>query len=766
VINKGNLNLDLINHHRAPAGFAITLGRNDNVLTATLFCASVNAQQLSTKAPLPSDQWVHVALTLSRHHMRLLIDGIEVGQKRVSGYRRLNPDPFVVGSLPHGIVDFQAALSAVTSLSSQAQAQAALVEKFREQAKMRTGFDGTIRDLFFVPSEVPNLSEYVQSVKSRPDFDSSQLGSPLSAPPVEHQPNAIDFSVAPVIPPRDLNRLLAVSASAGKPSSSSDPASSVSRAIQKFIAYSSINFSPQMDSQIIQLYQTVYEKDSKASSNGDAPANPVLLSDIQPFCRSIPGYELIEKRHLQSYHSISSLPISAIRIRFQILQLINSKMSGILNLVDFSQSHSDWSLAYRIAHLSWLIFKETKLKVWQHTLRQSNTGTCSHVSLNRPRALRAMEKGDSTGLKSVFGQLFVQLHFLKPSALRTDQRAWRVTYEGEGGTDAGGLFRDSISHVCSELMSKALPLFIPCPNAKGFGDNQNVFIPNPGCTSSVQLSMFAFVGKLMGMALRGGFVLNLDFPSILWKKLVGATIDRSDVAAIDLLSIDILDKIKQISDDQGDPEAFREYVSNHFTTLNSAGVEVELKENGRSTEVNFENRLEYVELVEQFRINEFNTQLNAIRKGLGTIVPLTLLPLFTWSELEGMVCGKREINIDHLRMNTRYRAPFSPTHKSIVMFWSVMASLNHQERQLFLRFVYGQSRLPNNPADWTSKFEVWPFPNNSDHVLPVSHTCFFSLELPTYSSPDIMKAKLLYAINNCHAIDTDHAAEAINWDAD
>jgi len=97
----------------------------------------------------------------------------------------------------------------------------------------------------------------------------------------------------------------------------------------------------------------------------------------------------------------------------------------------------------------------------------------------------------------VFGQVYRQLHFQRPSQLRTDGRTWNVTYEGEGGTDAGGLFRDSLSHVCEDLQSRHVPLFIPCPNSRGFGNNQEKWLPNPACTSSLHLSMYAFVGKLM-----------------------------------------------------------------------------------------------------------------------------------------------------------------------------------------------------------------------------------------------------------------------------
>ena len=37
----------------------------------------------------------------------------------------------------------------------------------------------------------------------------------------------------------------------------------------------------------------------------------------------------------------------------------------------------------------------------------------------------------------------------------------------------------------------------------------------------------------------------------------------------------------------------------------------------------------------------------------------------------------------------------------------------------------------------------------------MAHTCFFSLELPAYSSLAVTRERLRYAIHNCEAIDGD-----------
>ncbi len=64
----------------------------------------------------------------------------------------------------------------------------------------------------------------------------------------------------------------------------------------------------------------------------------------------------------------------------------------------------------------------------------------------------------------------------------------------------------------------------------------------------------------------------------------------------------------------------------------------------------WDNRREYVALMEKYRLNEFRVQVDAIKSGLATIVPIQLLSLFTPQELELTVCGKREVNVELLKV--------------------------------------------------------------------------------------------------------------------
>ena len=64
-----------------------------------------------------------------------------------------------------------------------------------------------------------------------------------------------------------------------------------------------------------------------------------------------------------------------------------------------------------------------------------------------------------------------------------------------------------------------------------------------------------------------------------------------------------------------------------------------------------------------------------------------------------------------------------------------------------MRFVWGRSRLPLKGRSWPQTFKIQRASGVSDTHLPVTHTCFFSIELPEYSSEEVMREKLLAAIN-------------------
>ena len=92
--------------------------------------------------------------------------------------------------------------------------------------------------------------------------------------------------------------------------------------------------------------------------------------------------------------------------------------------------------------------------------------------------------------------------------------------------------------------------------------------------------------------------------------------------------------------------------------------------------------------------------------------------------------------------------------------------LGAAERVAWLRFVSGRTRLPP-PAMMGEKYKhltIKPLSKaenapggaaSQDGFLPESHTCFFYLDLPRYSSRHVMLERMRYAIATCRSIDND-----------
>lgn len=66
------------------------------------------------------------------------------------------------------------------------------------------------------------------------------------------------------------------------------------------------------------------------------------------------------------------------------------------------------------------------------------------------------------------------------------------------------------------------------------------------------------------------------------------------------------------------------------------------------------------------------------------------------------VCGSPDIPLHLLKSVATYKG-VEPTSALIQWFWEVMESFSNTERSLFLRFVWGRTRLPRTIADFRGR---------------------------------------------------------------
>jgi hypothetical protein len=259
--------------------------------------------------------------------------------------------------------------------------------------------------------------------------------------------------------------------------------------------------------------------------------------------------------------------------------------------------------------------------------------------------------------------------------------------------DYGGPYRSSIVAMCEELQSLLLPLFVPVPNARArVGVNREQWVPRRSATRPLDIAMFEFLGQLMGASLRSRVLLDLDFPAIVWKQLVQQTITTDDVLAIDILSFNIIDHVQALIQRADITDEMMEALDVRFVAVDSEEKEVPLCVDGANTLVTVATVPKFIELLRRFRMTEFFVPVEAMRRGLATVLPFSLLTLLSWDELQVQVCGRPKFDVDLLQRQTTYD-DCSASDPHVILFWRCMRErFNDVERAKWLKFVWGQSR--------------------------------------------------------------------------
>ena len=92
------------------------------------------------------------------------------------------------------------------------------------------------------------------------------------------------------------------------------------------------------------------------------------------------------------------------------------------------------------------------------------------------------------------------------------------------------------------------------------------------------------------------------------------------------------------------------------------------------------------------------TQVKELLLGFYDVIPEPLLTVFDFQELELLMCGLPEIDMDDWMENTDYESKFffnfGPKNKVCRWFWEVVSEFDHEMRARLLQFVTGTSGVP------------------------------------------------------------------------
>jgi hypothetical protein len=318
----------------------------------------------------------------------------------------------------------------------------------------------------------------------------------------------------------------------------------------------------------------------------------------------------------------------------------------------------------------------------------------------------------------------------------------RVKFAGEEGIDEGGPRKEFFQLVCKELFDPNYGMF-------RFDEKQRFFWIQPTILCSGCKVEFNLIGQVLGLAVYNNVILDVAFPKVLFRKLLQKRLDFDDLAELDpdlAKGLETLLNFDEAREGATVEEVFcRSFVVEH--EVFGERVTADLVPNGSQIQLTASNRQQYVDAVLDYTLNKsIQGNFHEFQSGFFSVCSDGTLQAFHPTELELLVCGNPTLNFAELEEATKYDG-YSPHDKTIRLFWEVLREFTPAQQRLFLKFCTGSDRVPIRGLKDLG-FVIGKNGDDSE-LLPTSHTCFNHLLLPQYKSKEVLRKKLLLAIENC-----------------
>ena len=253
-----------------------------------------------------------------------------------------------------------------------------------------------------------------------------------------------------------------------------------------------------------------------------------------------------------------------------------------------------------------------------------------------------------------------QILAVKPYQLR---RRLHVSFEGEEGIDYGGVAREWFFLLSREVLNPMWCLFQYANNT-----NYSLQINPSSSINPDHLKYFRFIGRFIALALFQKKFIDSGFTLPFYKRILNRPMALDDLEAIDPEYFQSLKWLEDTDISEEDPELLGfTYCMNEevFGEVRSH----DLKPNGADIFVTEENKAEYIRLVLNWRFNRgVENQTRCFLHGFNEVVPVSWLQYFDEKELEVMLCGIHEIDIDDWMANTIYRS-YTRTSKQVIFLF-------------------------------------------------------------------------------------------------
>ena len=330
---------------------------------------------------------------------------------------------------------------------------------------------------------------------------------------------------------------------------------------------------------------------------------------------------------------------------------------------------------------------------------------------------------------------------MNKQGLELKQGKIQIKFYNEDGIDSGGLTREWYAELSREIFN---------PNYALFVKYHDTYQPNiSSWVNPDHLNFYKFIGRLIGKSIMENQVLDCYFTRSFYKHLLGIDINLSDLEVVDAAYYNSL-KWMMENDITGVIEQTFVMEVEEF----GKQQQIQLVEDGINKTVTNGNKHEYVQLiVEQKLTHSISDQLSHFKMGFYEIIDKELIRIFNEQELELLISGLPEIDVDDWKNNTEY-VGYSNTSPQVQWFWRSVRQLDQEGLAKLLQFITGTSKVPMDGFkglqgnNGIQKFQIHKDYGGVDR-LPVAHTCFNQLDLPLYETYEQLNKQLTLAIHEC-----------------
>lgn len=261
-----------------------------------------------------------------------------------------------------------------------------------------------------------------------------------------------------------------------------------------------------------------------------------------------------------------------------------------------------------------------------------------------------------------------------------------VIFDHEEGLDYGGPSREFFFHLSRELFNPYYGLFEYSAN-----DTYTVQVSPMSAFVDNYHDWFRFSGRVLGLALVHQYLLDAFFTRPFYKALLRLSASLSDLESLDQEFHQSLMWIKE-RDISIEPLELTFSVTEE---LLGRVAERELKPGGRNIMVTEKNKKEYLERVVRWRLERgVSEQTESLVRGFYEVVDPRLVSVFDARELELVIAGAAEIDLNDWRAHSEYRSGYHDGHPVVEWFWSSISRFTNEQRLRLLQFVTGTSSIP------------------------------------------------------------------------